>query len=297
MEDLLGEKHYDEWGHHNAEFDHRAFIGEEDDTFHEYSEEDASDRLITVFDEIDTNMDEYIDKNEMKARIKGNQLKRLEKESREKFKVLDVNEDSMLPWEEYKQVMFANDLAENNGKLSDSMQSMYTNDHRKFIDADQDNDGMLTLTEFAAFNFPHNFPHMQNALAMESLDTYDKNKDGKISWKEYISSMYNSEDNKEQPGWVRDEEKIYLLRHDKDGDELLDLSEIKSWIAPEENNDEEEEANHLIESADLDQDGKLTREELLSHQSLFAGHTKKSRKYEDPDFDFDYHADRYHDEL
>lgn len=48
MENLLGEKHYDQWGHHNAEFDHRAFAGDEDDEFHDISEGDASDRLMLV---------------------------------------------------------------------------------------------------------------------------------------------------------------------------------------------------------------------------------------------------------
>lgn len=35
--------------------------------------------------------------------------------------------------------------------------------------------------------------------------------------------MYNSENGEAEPGWVRDEEKIFLLRHDKDGDEQLNL--------------------------------------------------------------------------
>ena len=45
MESLLGEKHYDEFGRHNTEFDHRAFAGDDDDAFHDYSEIDASDKL------------------------------------------------------------------------------------------------------------------------------------------------------------------------------------------------------------------------------------------------------------
>lgn len=52
------------------------------------------------------------------------------------------------------------------GKLTPNIQSMYTNDERKFVDADEDKDGMLTLSEFAAFNFPHNYPQMLNSLAM-----------------------------------------------------------------------------------------------------------------------------------
>ena len=42
--------------------------------------------------------------------------------------------------------------------------------------------------------------------------------------------MYNSDNGEPEPGWVRDEEKIYLLRHDKDGDELLNLVSLLTYI-------------------------------------------------------------------
>lgn len=52
----------------------------------------------------------------MKKRIKRNQHKGLEKESGKRFKVLDTNEDGIITWEEYKDVMFASDFAANNGE-------------------------------------------------------------------------------------------------------------------------------------------------------------------------------------
>ena len=61
-------------------------------------------------------MDNLLDKDELIERVKRNKHRGLEKESGKRFKVLDTNEDGYIGWEEYKEVMFANDFAVNNGE-------------------------------------------------------------------------------------------------------------------------------------------------------------------------------------
>ena len=46
---------------------------------------------------------------------------------------------------------------------------------------------------------------------------------------------------------------------------------MREWIIPSDFDHSEAEANHLIYEADEDQDGKLTKDEILDKYDLFVG--------------------------
>lgn len=53
---------------------------------------------------------------------------------------------------------------------------------------------------------------------------------------------------------------------------MLDHDEVKEWVLPN-RQDSVTEAKHLISSADDNENGSLSTEEVLDHYSLFVGST------------------------
>lgn len=74
--------------------------------------------------------------------------------------------------------------AEEVGKYS--YKAMLDRDKRRWNVADENNDGLLTRDEFAAFLHPEESKRMKNVVIMETIEDIDKDNDGKISLDEFI---------------------------------------------------------------------------------------------------------------
>ena len=59
--------------------------------------------------------------------------------------------------------------------------------------------------------------------------------------------------------------------YDVDGDGKLNQAEVLAWVIPDYQGAADDEAAHLIEHSDLDADGKLVRQEILSKYDLWVG--------------------------
>ena len=57
----------------------------------------------------------------------------------------------------------------------------------KFSSADKNGDGNLDQQEFVAFVNPHHHEHMVDHLIQDQLHAYDKDQDGFISRREFMS--------------------------------------------------------------------------------------------------------------
>lgn len=55
-----------------------------------------------------------------------------------------------------------------------------------FLGADTDNDGQLSKTEFQYFYTPEDYPHMKPFLINGLMDRFDADKDGKVTFDEFI---------------------------------------------------------------------------------------------------------------
>ncbi|VDN17490.1 unnamed protein product [Dibothriocephalus latus] len=88
-----------------------------------------------------------------------------------------------------------------------------------------------------------------------------------------LSRSYQSEYDPKKPlaEWAVREKDQFLKHRDKNGDKRMDRSEVGEWIMPTDYDPIEAEAKHLIYHADKNKDGKLSEEEVVSHQSLFVG--------------------------
>lgn len=70
---------------------------------------------------------------------------------------------------------------------------MIKRDRRRWSIADEDGDDALTKEEFAGFLHPEEIPHMRDVVVLETMEDIDKDKDGKVSLREYIGESRFSE--------------------------------------------------------------------------------------------------------
>ena len=59
--------------------------------------------------------------------------------------------------------------------------------------------------------------------------------------------------------------------YDKNGDGKLDDAEMVDWVLPTNHEAASEEADHLIDIADLNKDEKLSEQEVVEHHEDFVG--------------------------
>lgn len=89
---------------------------------------------------------------------------------------------------------------------------------------------------------------------------------------QYIGDMYRAtDDDSDEPEWVKHERDTFKTFRDKDSDGFLNNDEVKDWIIPQDFDHAEAEAKHLIYEADADSDEKLTKEEILLKYDVFVG--------------------------
>lgn len=153
-----------------------------------------------------------------------------------------------------------------------SYKAMLSRDRRRWSVADRDGDDSLSRAEFAEFLHPEESPRMRDIVVSETIEDIDKDSDGKVSVDEYIGDMYRSnEEGEEEPEWVKNERETFNTFRDKDKDGFMNNEEVRDWIIPPDFDHSEAEARHLIYEADIDADGKLTKDEILDKYDLFVG--------------------------
>ncbi|PAA68023.1 hypothetical protein BOX15_Mlig020267g1 [Macrostomum lignano] len=149
-------------------------------------------------------------------------------------------------------------------------------DARRWLAADADKDGKLSKTELHHFFYPDEFPHMRAMLVDEALEHADKNRNGKVSLDEFIADMWNPEKDstEKEPDWVAEERKSFKEVKDKNKDGFLDRGEFEAYMFSHEQDKGQlynREAEHLLNEADADKDGSLSRKEIVDNLELFAG--------------------------
>ncbi|XP_063697235.1 calumenin-B isoform X1 [Culicoides brevitarsis] len=277
--DLSHSEHYED-GHHNAKYDHEAFLGEDQaKTFDQLTPEESSRRLGIIYDKIDTNNDKQVDLAELKNWIQFTQRRYIQDDVERQWKTHNPSGNDTIEWEVYKGTVygFLDDLDEKEKDKEDGMgfsyRKMLSRDRRRWAVADRDGDEKLTKEEFTDFLHPEESPYMRDIVVAETIEDIDKNGDGKVSIEEYIGDMYpnKEDDDEDEPDWVKSERDIFMNFRDKDKDGLMDTEEVKEWIIPTDFDHAEAEARHLIYEADADSDEKLTKEEVLEKYDLFVG--------------------------
>ncbi|XP_078712567.1 calumenin-B-like isoform X1 [Lampetra fluviatilis] len=256
---------------HDHEFDHEAFLGaEEARTFDQLSPEESKERLGMIVTRIDENGDGLVTETELTEWIRHSQRRWVLEEAERQWSSHDLDGDGYVNWAEYKNATYSY-LAEEDPEDPDGYRAMVLRDERRFQAADVDGDGRASRNEYAAFLHPEEHPHMRNLVVTETIEDIDKNGDGFINVDEYIGDMYSEESEEGDSEWVESERKQFAELRDTDGDGLMGHDEVAAWILPDDYDQAEAESKHLIHECDDDQDGNLTREEIIAKYDLFVG--------------------------
>ncbi|XP_038213416.1 calumenin-B [Zerene cesonia] len=279
MDHLSDAEHYRN-EHHNKQFDHDAFLGEDQaKTFDQLPPEESKRRLGLIVDKIDSDNDGYVTPVELKDWIRYTQKRYIEEDVERHWKQHNPENTDVVTWEVYRKNVygFMDEMSPNELKANTegfTYSNLLKRDRRRWHYADGDQDDALNRTEFASFLHPEDHTGMRDVVVLETLEDIDKDKDGKVSLEEYIGDMYKPEEGEsidDEPDWVKQEREQFTGYRDLNKDGFMDEHEVKDWIAPPEFDHAEAEAKHLVFEADSDADEKLTKEEILDKYDLFVG--------------------------
>lgn len=259
---------------HNVDYDHDAFLGEEEArTFDQLSPEESKRRLGKIIDKIDKDQDGFVTQKELQEWIQYTQKRYIREDVKRQWKAHNVSDPDRVSWEEYRKTTYGyQDDDDDAGEDAAAYRDMVRRDKRRWHRADKDGDGMLSKEEFADFLHPEESEHMKNVVVEETMEDIDKNKDGKVSLEEYIGDMYGGPgDGEVEPDWVQNERDQFRDFRDRNKDGFMDVDEVRDWIMPADYDHSLAESQHLIYEADKDKDKKLSRQEILDKYDLFVG--------------------------
>jgi len=259
-------------GHHNVHFDHEAILGSYklEQEFDELPAEEAKRRLGLLVMKMDKNGDHFVSREELIEWIVMSFRLLDEEEALEDFEEKDTDDDDKLTWTEFLQNHFGYSEQEYETMKTENKDDVTTfleeveDERKKFVAADTNKDDALDKSEYVAFYSPFNYEHMHHIELERTMHTHDKDKDGALSLDEFIG---NSQHDKE---WEIVERERFE-EFDVDKDRLLNLQELRPWVLADTREEAEEEAEHLIQEADADKDGKLSEEEIVDAHEEFVG--------------------------
>ncbi|XP_062592745.1 calumenin-B-like [Saccostrea cucullata] len=268
----IHKEHYHD-GEHDSHYDHEAILGDRqlEKEFDELEPEEAKRRLGILAKDMDKNKDGYVSKEELVDWIMNSFRKLDMEDSLEQFEECDENNDNKVTWKEYltrHHGFNINDYKDDYATEKEAVEEftkVLDEDKKKFDAADVDKDGALTKKEHVAFLYPADFPHMHDIELERTLQEHDKNGDGTITKEEFLADT----DKNDKELLLLEEERFGDFDKNKDG--VLDKKEITDWVLPDNNEAAVEEADHLIERADNDKDGKLSIEEIVNNHEDFVG--------------------------
>lgn len=136
-----------------------------------------------------------------------------------------------MSWEEYLQDTYgfgSMDEAMTDDQSSEEEKKLVKDDKKMFEMADVNADRKLTGVEFTMFLSPEEFPEMLPIILDQTLRDKDLNKDGKISFQEFIGESAKHHDKE----WLVVEKEKFDTDFDKDQNGMLTGHEILSWVVP-----------------------------------------------------------------
>ncbi|XP_030826323.1 reticulocalbin-3-like [Camarhynchus parvulus] len=270
-------------------YDHAALWGaQEAREQRELPPEESRRRLGLLVGLMDADASGLLSRAELRAwilrRHRGSRQAALRSESAR----LDRDSDGVVTWHEFSAQSFGDTQDFGGSPDPEAHRKLLERSRRRFRAADEDGDGRLEAAELDAFLHPEDFPRLQDLVVQETIEDLDRDGDGFVQVDEYIADLFEGPPGSPEPPEIQREREQFLRVRDQDRDGRLGPPEVKLWLSPPSPDWAGVEAEHLIHHADQNQDGALSREEILGRWELFVG----SRA---TDYGQDLH--RGHDEL
>ncbi|XP_069122970.1 calumenin-A-like isoform X2 [Argopecten irradians] len=259
-------------GKHNEHYDHEVFLGKDNAAeFEQLTEEESKRRLGLIVDKIDKDDDDKVSEVELADWIWYIRTSFVANDTNQIWIQLD-HEDGQLTWENYLRKTFGHyhENPESPHSPLYKYRARVKEEKRRWGLADLNSDSVLTKTEFMYFVHPEESKHTKDVIVLEYSEKLDRNGDGKIDIEEFVMDI-NSHDPRTQTQQWKDLRRQEFGQRDKNKNGVLDFEEMKEWISPENYNPAKAEAHHLINHADTDKDGVLTKAEIINSFNLFVG--------------------------
>lgn len=257
--------------------DHHNMYGYSDQTTDE-----SKLRLAMLVDEkIDTNKDGLVQLDELARWIRKCRGKFTHNDALRQWQSF-ADTTNGLTWDEYAKQEYEH----LESLMKDAIDTLQLHDIKKSYDshkrrdrrrwqiADVNHDDKLSLQEFINYLHPEQSPTMKNVLISERFETFDNNHDDRISLEEYISNLESEESVSRVPeirdAWLKNHRDRFSSQLDLDKSNYLDAREFERGLNSKEFADSGvEEAQHLMTSADINRDHRLTKEEILAAYDEF----------------------------
>ncbi|CAK8677242.1 unnamed protein product [Clavelina lepadiformis] len=234
----------------------------DDDDVLDLSQDEQKSRLKKLVEKkIDANHDGFVDLPELQSWS----LKAFDAfdtdDTKEEFKMTDSNKDGVVTWGEHADDIYGEDFSEENPEDERTLQQ-YHKDKKLFTAADVDLDGSLSLEEYLTFKLPRRSEKTSAIIVKDVLERLDKDGDGEISLEEFLNENPEEDESVDSTDRFNDE-----LDHDGNG--LLNAEEILHWMEPDNKEDAHDEAEHLMNESDANEDEKLTSSEIVNNHDLW----------------------------
>jgi len=145
---------------------------------------------------------------------------------------------------------------------------MYNRDRARFDAADIDHDGKLTEEEFVYFKNPLKNEEIKASVLAEALNSVDTDGDGKISLQEYLKDWHQTPTNIDEE-FMELETDRFKDEYDRDSNGFIEADELIFWLSPDNTEIAIDEAEHLIDMCDEDEDERLTPDEIVDNHDLW----------------------------
>jgi len=258
-------------GAHDTSYDHDAFLGKaHGHDFDGLDPKEAKRRLKEMLKKVDQNDDQFVSFDELSHWIDKQRISYMWETVDSDIRRDDEDKDGFISWTEYKHSHYGK--WDGDTEVDPKLQVRIDKSEKKFKTADTNGDGKLSRDEYAFFRHPEESrdEKLQNIAIDEVIDDMDQNNDRKIDQEEFLG-QYVDDDGK-PPEWVLEDRKHFNSKLDKNKNGILEREEMKAWVLPD-REDTVKETKHLIASADDNEDGRLSFDEIVDHYATFVGST------------------------
>jgi len=266
--------------HQRHDFDKNIMLDTTDDEWDPYDldEEEIKNRLLKVLHKIDIDNDGQLSKNELVKHIHKALYTMDEEEAEDEFIDADIDGDDKVLWNEFVSEFYGLEPEDQNNILAmdtdtgTEFNKMYSRDRARFHAADKDGDGALTLIEYVNFKNPLKSEDLRENVIAWALQDVDSDGDGRVSLVEFMADyMTKPTDGLEFYGddHIDQEKDKFKEDFDINGDGYLEGEELSLWLGPDNTEIAIEEADHLIEMCDENNDNLLQYDEVLENNDVW----------------------------